>query len=674
LSSEKPQSRVIWFAASPQQHHRQLFEKISARGIAVEFVETLEALELSLQHKRSSVILLSDQGDDLFVEAQFRKIIALPDTAGIRLILDQSGNKKPLLELALLNGFRDILPSTLSESEWIDRFLFSAAVSPFRFTNPKYQLSVNSPGFVDVPACITSLSPHQIRIETRLDPEIGTELNLRGELPTALGKEFVTVKVVSKDQGHLNYRFSQALNLEIVLDDQSRSELEHFIARFQAYQLTTPKRVFMVMSDPLERSKLIEFYASGEHIVRTAISRTSVFEYPKYFSPELVLIELKFCVGTNLSLFEKMLASLETGVLVVIFGKDPDQLDLIPIQENFPSLRFIKTEFAQADLASFIELLAPKTQTPGFVEIPLYHTLTSGQIRVAVQLTKLHPQVGELRSQIKIANFSLARLNTQDLSDSLGYSPIIKTTSSSLIPTSTLNNDKAVFKTLFYYCDINLDGRKALNTLLLRHFLSELEKFGGISEDLLSRFNPPALTLVDETEQPKEEAIVAIPPEIEFRAPQQKSVLTSWFLIAVGILIFGLFIWMAMNLGYTQMEKVGEKYSQPFINFKNLKDRQKRGEPPPIPPVPESEEPPTPENSPSENPNNEPIESPNTKIDAERPRSNPPSETSPPKPRAPAVFIPRPPPPRLVEPPPPSGNEPLPPDIDLEIPEAESEN
>jgi hypothetical protein len=210
--------------------------------------------------------------------------------------------------------------------------------------------------------------------------------------------------------------------------------------------------------------------------------------------------------------------------------------------------------------------------------------------------------------------------------------------------------------------------------LLLRHFLSELEKFGGISEDFLSRIHPPSLTLVEETEHPKEEAIVAIPPEIEFRAPQQKSVLTSWFLIAVGILIFGLFIWMTMNLGYTQMEKVGEKYSQPFINFKNLKDRQKRGEPPPIPTLPESEEPPTPEISPSENPSNEAIESPNTKIDAERPRSNPPSETSPPKPRAPAVFIPRPPPPRLVEPPPPSGNEPLPPDIDLEIPEAESEN
>ena len=638
-------------------------------------MNTLEALELSLRHKRSSVILLSDIGEDLYIESQFKKIIALPDTAGIRLILDQSENKKSLTDLALLNGFRDILPSTLSENEWLDRFVFSAAVSPFRFTLPKFQLAINSPGFIEIPACVTSLSAYQIRIETRLDPEIGTELTLRGELPSALGKDFITVKVLSKDQNHLNYRFSQAMNVEILLDGHSKAELEHFIARFQAYQVEAPKRVFIVMAHAEERSKMIGHYLSGGHIVRTAISRTSVFEYPRYFSPELVIIELKFCQGNNLSLFEKMLANLEAQTLIAIFGEDPEGLDLTTIKEQYPTLRFVVAQFISADPGSFIKLLPTKVPTPGVIEIPLYHPLTSAQIRIAVQLTKLHPQVGELRSQVKIANFSLAKLNFQDINNCLGHSPIIKTTSSSLIPTSTPIG-RSVYKTLFYYCDINAAGRKAMNSSLFTYFLSELEKFGGISDEIANRLGTKSLELIEDPSLHKEEAIVAIPKEIELRTAKKSSLLASWQMIALVIIFFGLFIWLAMDLGYTQMEKVGEKYSQPFINFKNLKERQKRGE---LPLPPRSDEPAevqTPEPTSAESLTVAPSEPTFIqKKQGEQPSTLPP-RPAPQGPRAkpPAVFIPRPPPTKLIEPSPPSPEELSAPDIDQPIPGTENRN
>ncbi len=674
MSSEKQQSRVIWFATSPQQYHRSLFEKISTRGIAVEFVNTLEALELSLRHKRSSVILLSDIGEDLYIESQFKKIIALPDTAGIRLILDQSENKKPLADLALLNGFRDILPSTLSENEWLDRFVFSAAVSPFRFTLPRFQLAINSTGYLEIPACVTLLSPHQIRIETRLDPEIGTELTLRGELPLALGKEYITVKVLSKDQNHLNYRFSQAMNVEILLDGQSKAELEHFIARFQAYQIVAPKRVFIVMAHAVERPKLIGHYLSGGHIVRTAISRTSVFEYPKYFTPELVIIELKFCQGNNLSLFEKMLASLEAQTLIAIVGDDPEGLDLTTIKAQYPTLRFVVAQFLSADPDSFIKLLPLKVPAPGVVEIPLYHPLTSAQIRIAVQLTKLHPQVGELRSQVKIANFSLAKLNYQDLNDCLGHSPIIKTTSSSLIPTNPPIG-KSVYKTLFYYCDINATGRKAMNAALFTYFLSELEKFGGMPDEIANRLDKKSLELIDDPSLLKEEAIVAIPKEIQLRSLKKSGLLASWQIIALVIIFFCLFIWLAMDLGYTQMEKVGDKYSQPFINFKNLKERQKRGElPPPRPPEPIEVQPSEPTSAESSKvAPSEPAFM--QKKQGEQPSTLPPRPApQAPREKPPAVFIPRPPPAKLIDPSPPPPEELAAPEIDQPIPGTENRN
>lgn len=541
-------------------------------------MQTVGELKAFLKRKRVSVILISDDSDEIFLEAYFKSVTALPDTAGARLILDQYKVQKGIADLALGNGFRDILPSSLPVQEWIDRFMFSAAVSPFRLTPPPCQLAINLEGSLNLPACLVSITGSTLRVESRLQAEPGTELVLRGEFPLLLGKDKIRGKVLSVDTKALIHKFSHSFQIDLDLDDLTKKELSGLVSRMGQQITIHPRRIFVVLSHPEIRYLVLETFQNVGHIVRCAISRTSVYEYPKYFSPELVILESRFCTGDNQVLFEKLIETISTSVLIAIIG-EPEELGDYLAKFVTHKFKFIPSDFS--DYGSILADLPPKEILPGSVELPPAHPLVPLTIVAPATLSRIHPQIGELRSPVLTLNFSLGRLSFPDISKTLGRDPIIKITAvgrtSPLSGSGSPPSPTLTCKYNFYFADLTPAERSQLNFYMAREFLSELSRFGKlpqnlglggeaepISEPPLS--DPSLISIV-------EEKLETSTKPIEIKQPYTLPKGIQAILITIGI---GLFIWAAMTLGFKQMETVGDKYSKPFVNFKNQKDLEKQ--------------------------------------------------------------------------------------------------
>ncbi|MEI8027219.1 MAG: hypothetical protein WCI18_12805 [Pseudomonadota bacterium] len=576
-------SSAIWLSTMTHAYQKVRAEALFIRGVQVEFMQTIGELKAFLRTKRVSVIIVSDDCEDAFLETYFKPLTALPDTAGARLILDQTCAHAETAALALANGFRDILPATLDAQEWLARFMFSAAVSPFRLNPPHCQLAMNQRGSLEIPACLVSISEATLRLESRLQAEPGSEISLRGELPLLLGKEVLRGTVLSTDTKKLLHKLSHSLDVELDLDHLTRKELSDIVTRMQKQITFHPKRIFVVVSHSDTRFQVLEHFQKEGHIVRCAINRSSVYEYPKFFSPELVVIESRFCRDENQDLFEKLIENISPEVLVAIIGDEKDHLSIVA---KFNTNKF---KFVSKNLNDFMSLpreLSPDPHPLGRVDLPTTHPLVPLTILAPIVLSRLHTQVGEFRSNLLISNFSLARLHTPEITKAMGRAPIIKITAVSQSQILAVKDEGKAnplpCKYMFYFADLTTSERSLLNFYMSREFSTELSRFGRIPETMRSDGNQgyPSDSLPNLG--PTDPSDIDIIEEklgnyIPSSAVSKPFVVPKWIQAILLLIGVGIFIWAAMTIGFVQMETVGDKYSKPFVNFKNQKELEKRG-------------------------------------------------------------------------------------------------
>ncbi len=576
-------SSAIWLSTKIHAYQKVRAEALFIRGVQVEFMHTMAELKAFLRKKRVSVIIISDDCEDAFLETYFKPLVALPDTAGARLILDQTCAHAGTAALALANGFRDILPATLDPQEWLSRFMFSAAVSPFRLNTPHCQLALNQHGSLEIPACLVSISGSTLRIESRLQAEPGSKVSLRGEFPLLLGKEVISGTVLSTDTKKLLHKLSHSLELELDLDDPARKELSIIVARMQQQITFHPKRIFVVISHSETRFQVLENFQKEGHIVRCAINRSSIYEYPKFFSPELVVIESRFCRDENHVLFEKLIENISPDVLVAIIGDEKDHLDIVATF-TANKFKFISRDFS--DYQSLLGEVSPNPHPSGRVDLPTTHPLVPLTIVAPIVLSRLHPQVGEFRSNLLISNFSLARLHSAEITKTMGRSPILKITAVSQSQIIAVKDEgKATplsCKYMFYFADLTTSERSLLNSYLSREFFNELSRFGRVPEEIRPDVNlsstPDSLPNLRESDPYKADIIEEkYSTYIPSPAVSKPFVVPKWIQAILLLIGVGLFIWAAMTIGFVQMETVGDKYSKPFVNFKKQKELERQG-------------------------------------------------------------------------------------------------
>ncbi|MDB2447277.1 hypothetical protein N9W79_01490, partial [bacterium] len=460
-------------------------------GYGAEFFTNIDELQFVLKDRRATMILFSDYGDELVVEQMLLKFLKIPDVMSAKLVLDSYSGAPRIKDLAITGAFRDIIPYKMISKEWIERFLYSTSSKASYTKAPNLMLTVNMKAAASIPAKITKLGPGYLRVETKMDPEIGTKIGLRGQVIKALGVKKLSVKIKSKERKNLTYRFSQALELEWDVEDVNAGRLKSLMAKLQNLNRSARHRIFLVCQDTDIRASVFDQLKHTQHDIRTAISNKGMINDPKFFTPDLVIVENAFLQDENGQDFSEMCGNLQYGSTVIIVGETSH---LEYFQNKFKRL-IIQVVASEVDekIEEWVSMLNDdNVKNPGMVlDIPFNHDFSSGEFMVPARVSKLHPKMGELRFPLCVGDFSLVELDVRSLTRVYGKKPVIKLASYTKMPLK--KNKKANFnhKSVFYFADVGLVNRIKLNQWMAERFYEELEIHGGT----YSKFEKPEMEI-----------------------------------------------------------------------------------------------------------------------------------------------------------------------------------
>ena len=554
----------------------RIAERLHSRGVKIDFVSSLEQLSQRFKQKRSIVVILSDQGDDAYLESNFKKFISLPDATGARLILDQTIGRQDVADLAVWNGFRDIIPCSTIVDEWVDRFMFAASFGPNQTSEPKLQLNDQIPAGLELPARIVKLAPDTIRLETRLDPELGAIVQLQGELARNLGTKPISARVKKKDKQNLTHRFGQALELEPIFDLKAKLRYLANLSELRVLSTHAARRIFVVATNPNLRSKIIDRFQSMQQIVRTAVNKSSVFEDPRYFSPELVVIENKLCTEDNSEIFAKMLSILKKDCLCVIVGP----MEISPIISQFPDLKFLQVPLETQDFGVLLSSLPEKKAEESTIDLPIQHPLTFGRLLIKVTISKLQPQSGEFYSNVAISNFALAWLDYPSDASELGRKPIIKILSLAKQAKKSQEKVDDQYQIQFYLSDATLSDRIPIPQSLPDQVKAEHDPQPESDEGFAKneQNQPESPVPPKDSAQPRD---LYGNTKNQKNDPLRKSVrkggggpdkILLWMAAAALFIILGGSFYWLVRVGSVQMDKLGEQYSKPLVKYKRQQE------------------------------------------------------------------------------------------------------
>lgn len=471
---------VFWVTSKIQSYQKVYAAELAELGYDTEFFVKIEQLEAALAEHRASMILFSDYGDEVTAEDMLLKFLSLPDVMGAKLILDSYNGYKSIRNLCLSSAFRDIIPSKMITKEWVERFKYSTSSKAKYSAAPNLMLTVNMKAAASVPAKITKFGPGYMRIETRMEPEIGTQIGLSGKIIKSLGEKLLKVKVTKLEHTRLSYRFSGALDVTWNVNDVKVNKLTALIAKLQRASQVKKHRVFLIASNSQIRSEVFRQLKGQGHEIRTAISINSMVNDPKFYTPNLVVAEAAFAEQENSTAFSEMCRGLEYGTAVVIVGPCSH---LEYYQNKFKKIVITSVDQnVKNQVENWLSLVSTNnTNLPNVYDVPYNHDLSSVSFLVPARVTKLHPKMGEIKFPLRVGDFGLVGLGVKSLSKINGQKPIIKLASYNLLPARKNKDGKESFNhaSVFYFADIGLVNRIKLNQWMAEKFYEELEKHGG---------------------------------------------------------------------------------------------------------------------------------------------------------------------------------------------------
>lgn len=479
--------KIFWVTNSVQSYQKKYAKELDRLDYNVTFFTSLDELAFKLAEETPPIIFFSDFGDDLYVEQRLLKFLKISDVHGTKLILDSCSGCVRTAQLAITSGFRDIIPAKMITSEWLERFQFSTSSRAKYSKAPSLMLTVNLRAVALIPAKITRFGRGYLRIETKMSPPHGTSIGISGSLVKAMGLKKLVVKMAGKGNTRLTYRFSQALELWWDVNQLKNPEkFEKLLSHFSRSSEKPRRRVFIVCNELDVRRNLQNQLRGTDHDLRTAASLTGMVNDPKFFTPDLTIVESKFIEGESSQSFSKFCQNLVYGSVVIILGQS-DNFE--HFQKKFSKIILYPHDGNIDDkVREWLSLLSPASKEKGKFEVPYNHQFSDAFLPVPARISKLHPKMGEIKFPLHVGDFSLVELDVASLTSVYGKRPVIKVASYQKITTRSGSKDKFVHKNIFYFADVNLDDRVKLNRWMAEKFFNELEVHGGT----ISKFSQPS--------------------------------------------------------------------------------------------------------------------------------------------------------------------------------------
>ncbi|MCX6131124.1 MAG: hypothetical protein NTX25_18960 [Proteobacteria bacterium] len=419
---------VYWLVPLVEDLHHQRASILDEVGYQVFFFENFEALLREIQVKRSQILILGDEWSSVEAINYAHAFANIPDISAARLLISNSRNDFTLMETAMCEGFRDIIPLDLDDLEWLQRFEFATSGLESILEMHENMEELGEALALEIPARLVWVGARQLWLETRSCPRLGESLRLAGGFVDALGLLSMEVQVKQKQQSNLTYRFSEALIANWYQDAVLQAAPEKIVDTLETLDridLGHRPKIFLAIQSPALRNTLLKYIDRRRYEVHTALQKNSLTYEPKYFSPDLVFIEDRLTQGEAKREYFELLRILPEETTVVSIGSTEEA----PSSKNKPQPRKMRTlkhvplnltELIDRDYLAHTHL---KRVAGGEKEAyfpPADHKLSFANIQLEAELIQADYLQFNIRSNMRIGGYSLIRASNPRLHELFG--------------------------------------------------------------------------------------------------------------------------------------------------------------------------------------------------------------------------------------------------------------
>ncbi len=417
----------------------EITRNLERRGFSCRYALDREDIKPAIYDKKPNAILISDFGKKLDVLETLRSIRYNPETRNIRLVVITKSTNEKLISDILAIGVRAVIPRSLSINETIRQFIFAVAGN-----HAEYKLNnVNHYSFdnrlnLEVPGKITTFSMDRIVVETPVYLRKGQKVSLNIPFCSSLGENKISAVVLSVSNQDLIHNLSQGCILKPSFSSlEIQKKINSWIQKNHAVTAQIRFPVFFALGEKKLRRQIIDHVPSSSFIIRFAWSKSTIFQEPVYFTPQIMFIDDSFINSSNLPEFIFLLEHLKNPIYIVVNCKTNREeveklLHSITTTHQIMFFNDLSLEKIQLILNDLLEKIhkSDEIQDVSRIHFPENHEHVNCSVLLNAELKDIRKNQLFFSSDHHICRFTHIKVNSPFLNEMSIFPAMIKLTDS----------------------------------------------------------------------------------------------------------------------------------------------------------------------------------------------------------------------------------------------------
>ena len=387
-----------------------------------------------LTHNRVPLIIICESQQLAETEKNIISLTSLPEAKGSRFVFTYNKQNHELLETVTAQNIRELIPLNIPINFWVYRALYASSSHAMKYPIAPNRITFNHSVELAFPGKVIWINQNKLRLECQLDLPVGSSVHVKGKLFEDEKHESIKLVVKKVEHRRLYYRFSSVIEGTWSKQDQSnpstRSMMENIKENIE-HTLNPKYRIFVALKDPDLRTKILNFFDFDHFDCNSALHLKSIIYEPKFYTPDLVVIEDKLCAQNQKNAFQKMLRFIPSKTPIIIMG-DSENFEAIQSEHKERKIFSLKS-YSFAKLSEIVGKSLPELEELVDSHPETYYLDGKSKeacvtLKLPGKIQSLHPQNATISSKFQIKNFTILEIRSPLIKSLCKNYPFMKIT------------------------------------------------------------------------------------------------------------------------------------------------------------------------------------------------------------------------------------------------------
>lgn len=418
---------VLWITDRKLKYQSAITSRLKTLHFDVYWCQSLQQFQDLNSELSYSKLVLSEFVQPLETEKMLSQINSTHWLIGSRKVATFIHPDDQLQMKIAASGFRDIIHENANFDEFINRIHFGFSAGSFPAPEVLPKIERYEPVKLSLPGRAIWISAHAVKIECNLLPIAGDIIHVNGPLFRTFGIEQLELKIIRIQSFKLNFRFSYSIYGLWKKDVLGEFEISQKMDRLRIPDSEEKVRIFLILQTPRLQERLLpkldqNYDVSSSHDLKNLLTD------PEYFKPDIVAIENSYFFKENLPIFEKFLKKFGQKTCICILGRVEESLDIFK-QNQHPLVFYLPKDLISGiseGIDKKIDDLNLKMSEKRAWYLKNFEQISLCEVEISSAITAISPQGCTIQSGHSIKPYSIIRLESPWISDTISQSVWIK--------------------------------------------------------------------------------------------------------------------------------------------------------------------------------------------------------------------------------------------------------